>query len=151
MNNRGFKEFHPLFARNAVEPRNADGMVARFFGVQMAPIHRPPIESPSKADPRVRIYVTNRLPEPHNGTLHRGCDLGPRAWGRCPAGFSHPVFRRGKDLLSTEVRSAQIPAPSCITPMGIRWCRWRMGMMGMFVRPPQRPRDFMPGLIGDYP
>jgi FtsP/CotA-like multicopper oxidase with cupredoxin domain len=68
---------------------------------------------------RVRIFVTNRLPE--HTTIHWHGQRLPNGMDGV-GGLNQPRFRLAKPLSMNLWHAA--PAPSCTTPMPMRWCRW---------------------------
>jgi len=109
--NNGVKE-NSTCVQNPSTREWPTGWVSPVFGVQW-PIHRPRPSKPSEGD-RVRIYVTNRLPEAHNGVqLGTGLIL-PRAW-TCRRS-SPPRYSAGQELLFLEFRSDQIRPPFNVSP-----------------------------------
>ena len=114
--NGDWKEFH-LVAEPVVR-EIAPGMMAHLWGYNgQSP--GPTIEC-VEGD-KVRIFVTNRLPE--HTTVHwhglTGSERDGRRWRADPA--SHPIPERPSSTSS----SCGGAAPSCITRMPTRWCRWR--------------------------
>jgi hypothetical protein len=68
---------------------------------------------------RVRIFVTNRLPE--HTTIHWHGQRLPNGMDGV-GGLNQPPFRRARPSSTSSRRAA--PAPSCTTRMRTRWCRW---------------------------
>jgi FtsP/CotA-like multicopper oxidase with cupredoxin domain len=113
----GVKEFH-LVAEPVVR-EIAPGMKANLWGYNgQSP--GPTIEV-VEGD-RVRIFVTNRLPE-HTSIHWHGQRLPNGMDGI--TGLTQPGIEPGKTFVYEFV--ARRPAPSCTTRMPTKWCRWRWG------------------------
>ena len=113
--NDGVKEFH-LVAEPVVREM-APGFKAHLWGYNgQSP--GPTIEV-VEGD-RVRIFVTNKLPE-HTSMHWHGQRLPNGMDG--VSGLTQPASRRARPSSTSSSRAA--PAPSCTTRMPTRWCRWR--------------------------
>jgi FtsP/CotA-like multicopper oxidase with cupredoxin domain len=113
--NNGVKEFH--LVAEPVEREIAPGMVARLWGYNgQSP--GPTIEV-VEGD-RVRIFVTNRLPE--HTTIHWHGQRLPNGMDGV-GGLNQPQIRPARP--SSTSSSPAAPAPSCTTRTPTRWCRWR--------------------------
>jgi hypothetical protein len=111
----GVKEFH-LVAEPVVR-EIAPGMTANLWGYNgQSP--GPTIEV-VEGD-RVRIFVTNKLPE-HTSVHWHGQRLPNGMDG--VTGLTQPASRRARPLSTSS--SPRTPAPSCTTRMPTRWRRWR--------------------------
>ena len=113
--NGDWKEFH--LVAEPVEREIAPGMIARLWGYNgQSP--GPTIEA-VEGD-KVRIFVTNRLPE--HTTMHWHGMLLPNGMDGV-GGLTQPHIKPGK----TFVYEFQLgrAARSCTTRMPTRWCRWR--------------------------
>jgi FtsP/CotA-like multicopper oxidase with cupredoxin domain len=111
---RGVKEFH-LVAEPVVR-EVAPGFFVNMWGYNgQSP--GPTIEV-VEGD-RVRIFVTNRLPE--HTTVHWHGQRLPNGMDGV-AGLNQPAIRRARPSSTSSRRAA--PAPSCTTRMRTRWCRW---------------------------
>ena len=114
--NNGVKEFH-LVAEPVVR-EFAPGMKANLWGYNgQSP--GPTIEV-VEGD-RVRIFVTNKLPE--HTTIHWHGQRLPNGMDGV-GGLTQPQIPVGQDL-RLRVRRASAPARSCTTRTPTRWCRWR--------------------------
>ena len=114
--NNGVKEFH-LVAEPVVREL-APGMKANLWGYNgQSP--GPTIEV-VEGD-RVRIFVTNKLPE--HTTIHWHGQRLPNGMDGV-GGLTQPQIPRRQDL-RLRVRRAGGPARSCTTRTPTRWCRWR--------------------------
>jgi manganese oxidase len=114
--NNGVKEFH--LVAEPVEREFAPGMTARLWGYNgQSP--GPTIEV-VEGD-RVRIFVTNKLPE-HTAVHWHGQRLPNGMDG--VGGITQPHIPPGK----TFVYEFQARRPgTCTTRTPTRWCRWRWG------------------------
>ncbi|GKX33199.1 MAG: copper oxidase [Rhizobiaceae bacterium MnEN-MB40S] len=136
--NGGVKEFH--LVAEPVERELAEGMVANLWGYN-GQSTGPTIEA-VEGD-RVRIFVTNRLPE-HTSVHWHGMILPSGMDG--VGGLSHPAIPPGKtyvyefDLLKS--------GTFMYHPHADEMVQMAMGMMGMFIVHPKNPdhmrvdRDF---------
>ena len=70
---------------------------------------------------KVRIFVTNKLPE--HTTVHWHGMLLPNGMDGV-GGLTQPHIPPGQDL-RLRVRAQEAAAPSCTTRTPTRWCRWR--------------------------
>ena len=114
--NNGVKEFH--LVAEPVEREMAPGMTAYLWGYNgQSP--GPTIEA-VEGD-RVRIFVTNKLPE--HTTIHWHGMILPN--GMDGVGGPDPTAHPARQDLRLRVRSREERAPSCTTRMPTRWCRWR--------------------------
>ena len=114
--NGDWKEFH-LVAEPVVR-EIAPGMKAHLWGYNgQSP--GPTIEA-VEGD-KVRIFVTNKLPE--HTTIHWHGQLLPVGMDGV-GGLTQPHIPPRQDL-RLRVRARRSPAPSCTTRMPTRWCRWR--------------------------
>ena len=136
----GWKEFH-LVAEPVVREM-APGMKANLWGYNgQSP--GPTIEC-VEGD-RVRIFVTNRLPE--HTTIHWHGILLPSGMDGV-GGLTQTQIPVGQDL-RLRVHDEEVRARSCTTRTPTRWCRWRWDMMGFIVVHPKNPgfmrvdRDFV--------
>jgi FtsP/CotA-like multicopper oxidase with cupredoxin domain len=112
--NQGVKEFH-LVAEPVVREM-APGMKAHLWGYNgQSP--GPTIEV-VEGD-RVRIFVTNKLPE-HTSIHWHGQRLPNGMDG--VTGLTQPPSSQARPLSTSSWRAG--PAPSCTTRMRTRWCRW---------------------------
>lgn len=110
----GWKEFH--LVAEPVERELAPGMTAHLWGYNgQSP--GPTIEC-VEGD-RVRIFVTNKLPE-HTTVHWHGVILRP-AW-MALAGCRSRIFRRARR--SSTSSKCGTPARSCTTRIPMKWCRW---------------------------
>ena len=126
--NGDWKEFH--LVAEPVEREFAPGMTAHLWGYNgQSP--GPTIEC-VEGD-KVRIFVTNKLPE--HTSVHWHGMLVPNGMDGV-GGLTQPHIEPGKTFVYEF--SSRRAAPSCTTRTPTKWCRWRMGMMGMFV---VHPRD----------
>jgi FtsP/CotA-like multicopper oxidase with cupredoxin domain len=115
--NGNVKEFHLI--TEPMERELADGIIAHLWGYN-GQSAGPTIEAVEGE--RVRIYVTNRLPE--HSTVHwHGLNLPSGMDG--VGGLSHPGIPLGKPLSMSLTWSN--PVPSCIIRTPMRWCKWRWG------------------------
>jgi len=111
---QGVKEFH-LVAEPVVR-EIAPGMKANLWGYNgQSP--GPTIEV-VEGD-RVRIFVTNKLPE-HTSVHWHGQRLPNGMDG--VTGLTQPGIPPGKTLSMNSLPN--VPAPSCITRTPMKWCRW---------------------------
>ncbi len=137
--NNGVKEFH--LVAEPVERELADGMVARLWGYN-GQSTGPTIEA-VEGD-RVRIYVTNRLPE-HTTVHWHGLILPSGMDG--VGGLSHPGIPPGKTFIYEFDLTKS--GTFMYHPHGDEMVQMAMGMMGMFVVHPKDPyfmrvdRDFL--------
>ena len=116
--NNGVKEFH-LVAEPVVREM-APGMKANLWGYNgQSP--GPTIEA-VEGD-RVRIFVTNRLPE--HTTIHWHGILLPS--GMDGVGGLVAAADTGRERRSSTSSTWSRAARSCITRTPTRWCRWRWG------------------------
>ena len=79
---------------------------------------------------KVRIFVTNKLPENTAATYIASLPNGMDGVG----GVTQPHIYAAKP--SSTSSSCGSPGRSCITRIPTRWCRWQ-GMMGFFVVHPR--------------
>lgn len=137
--NNGVKEFH--LVAEPVEREMAPGMVARLWGFNgQSP--GPTIEA-VEGD-RVRIFLTNKLPE-HTAVHWHGFILPSGMDG--VSGLSHPPIKPGKTFVYEFdlIKSGTFMYHS----HGDEMVQMAMGMMGMFVVHPKDPkfmradRDFL--------
>ncbi len=131
--NNGVKEFH--LVAEPVERELADGMTAYLWGYN-GQSTGPTIEA-VEGD-RVRIYVTNKLPE-HTTVHWHGLILPSGMDG--VAGLSHPAIPSGKTYIYEFdlVKSGTF----MYHPHGDEMVQMAMGMMGFFIVHPKDPA-FMP-------
>ena len=131
--NNGVKEFH--LVAEPVERELADGMIAHLWGYN-GQSTGPTIEA-VEGD-RVRIYVTNKLPE--GTTVHWHGLILPSGMDGV-SGLSHPSIPPGKTFVYEFdlVKSGTF----MYHPHGDEMTQMAMGMMGMFVVHPKDP-TFMP-------
>ncbi|WP_058285573.1 multicopper oxidase family protein, partial [Leisingera aquaemixtae] len=131
--NNGVKEFH--LVAEPVERELADGMIAHLWGYN-GQSTGPTIEA-VEGD-RVRIYVTNKLPE-HTTVHWHGLILPSGMDG--VAGLSHPGIPPGKTFVYEFdlIKSGTF----MYHPHGDEMVQMAMGMMGMFIVHPKDPA-FMP-------
>ena len=114
--NGDWKEFH-LVAEPVVREM-APGMKAHLWGYNgQSP--GPTIEA-VEGD-KVRIFVTNKLPE--HTTIHWHGMLLPNGMDGV-GGLTQPHIKPGKTFVY-EFAAARRAAPSCTTRTPTRWCRWR--------------------------
>ena len=111
----GWKEFHLI--AEPVRAQLAPGMSAHLWGYNgQSP--GPTIEC-VEGD-KVRIFVTNKLPE--HTTIHWHGILLPSGMDGV-GGLNQPQIKPGETFVyEFEMKS---PAPSCTTRMRMKWCRWR--------------------------
>jgi FtsP/CotA-like multicopper oxidase with cupredoxin domain len=131
--NGNVKEFH--LVAEPVERIMADGMVARLWGYN-GQSTGPTIEAIEGE--RVRIYVTNRLPE-HTSVHWHGLILPSGMDG--VSGLSHPGIPSGKTFVYEFdlVKSGTF----MYHPHADEMVQMAMGMMGLFIVHPRDPA-FMP-------
>ncbi|WP_148716610.1 multicopper oxidase family protein [Chitinolyticbacter meiyuanensis] len=129
--NDGVKEFH-LIAEE-IEQEVAPGMVARFWGYNGGS-PGPTIEA-IEGD-RVRIFVTNRLPE--HTTIHWHGILLPAGMDGV-GGLSQPQIRAGETYVYefTLTKSGTF----MYHPHADEMLQLAQGMMGMFIVHPKRPGE----------
>jgi FtsP/CotA-like multicopper oxidase with cupredoxin domain len=113
--NGDWKEFH--LVAEEVEREIAPGMTARLWGYN-GQTPGPTIEL-VEGD-KVRIFVTNKLPE--HTTIHWHGMLLPNGMDGV-GGLTQPHIPAGKTFV-TNSRSKGA-APSCTTRTPTRWCKWR--------------------------
>lgn len=137
--NNGVKEFH--LVAEPVEREMAPGMVARLWGFNgQSP--GPTIEA-VEGD-RIRIFVTNKLPE-HTAVHWHGLILPSGMDG--VSGLSHPQIKPGKTFVYEFVLTKS--GTFMYHSHGDEMVQMAMGMMGMFVVHPKDPefmradRDFL--------
>ncbi|WP_306115013.1 MULTISPECIES: multicopper oxidase family protein [unclassified Roseovarius] len=131
--NGNVKEFHLI--AEPVEREMADGMIAHLWGYN-GQSTGPTIEA-VEGD-RVRIYVTNKLPE--HTTIHWHGLILPSGMDGV-SGLSHPGIPPGKTFIYEFdlVKSGTF----MYHPHGDEMVQMAMGMMGMFIVHPKDP-TFMP-------
>ena len=128
----GVKEFH--LVAEPVQREIAPGMTARLWGYNgQSP--GPTIEA-VEGD-RIRIFVTNKLPEPtsvhwHGVLLPSGMDG--------VTGLSQPAIRPGKTFLYEFV--LQRPGTHMYHPHADEMVQMAMGMMGLFIIHPKDPKQY---------
>ena len=113
--NGEWKEFH--LVAEEVEREIAPGMTAKLWGYN-GQTPGPTIEA-VEGD-KVRIFVTNKLPE-HTTVHWHGMLLAERHGRRRRP---HPAAYPGRQDLRLRVRAHARAARSCTTRIPTRWCRW---------------------------
>ena len=114
--NGDWKEFH--LVAEPVEREFAEGMKAYLWGYNgQAP--GPTIEA-VEGD-KVRIFVTNKLPE--HTTVHWHGMILPNGMDGV-GGLTQPHIKPGKTFVY-EFQLTRRAAPSCTTRTRTRWSRWR--------------------------
>ncbi|AGA32785.1 Multicopper oxidase [Thioalkalivibrio nitratireducens DSM 14787] len=138
--NHGVKEFH--LVAEPVEREIAPGMVARLWGYNgQSP--GPTIEV-VEGD-RVRLFVTNRLPEPttihwHGQRLPNGMDG--------VAGVNQKAIPVGKTFVYEFV--ARRPGTFMYHPHADEMVQMAMGMMGFWVTHPRQKHDWIEDVNRDF-
>ena len=138
--NAGVKEFH--LVAEPVEREIAPGMVARLWGYNgQSP--GPTIEV-VEGD-RVRIFVTNRLPE--HTTIHWHGQRLPNGMDGV-GGLNQPQIPPGKTFVYEFV--ARRPGTFMYHPHADEMVQMAMGMMGMWVTHPRAPHPHIAGVDRDF-